>query len=94
MTSPVKLQIRFTTQNRAYSYVGLSTKVVQRIVKFQLFDFCHFCFCFFLTCNWDPMGVKVSNDISSASIHQISAKKKKKKKTLMQTPGEGLYQSC
>ncbi len=34
------------------------------------------------------MGVKISNDISSESTHQIHSQK------IMHTPGEGLYQSC
>ncbi len=34
------------------------------------------------------MGVKISNDISSESTHQIHSQK------MMHTPGEGLYQSC
>ncbi len=34
------------------------------------------------------MGVKISNDISSDSTHQIHFPK------IMHTPGEGLYQSC
>ncbi len=34
------------------------------------------------------MGVKISNDISSESAHQIHSQK------IMHTPGEGLYQSC
>ncbi len=41
---------------------SVSTKVVQRIAKFQILEFCHF-FSFSLT--WDYMGMKLSNDISS-----------------------------
>ena len=34
------------------------------------------------------MGVKISNNISSESMHQIHSQK------IMHTYGEGLYQSC
>ncbi len=64
-------------------------EIVQRIVKFKILDFCHIFFFFFsLTWTWDHMGVKVSNDISSETTHQICSPK------FMYTSGEGLYQSC
>ncbi len=34
------------------------------------------------------MGVKISNDISSESTHQIHSQK------IMHTPGQGLYRIC
>ncbi len=52
----------------------VSIKVVQRIVKFEIFGFFHFFF-FFFSLTWDHMGVKFSNDISSESTHQICSQK-------------------
>ena len=64
----------------------VSTEVVQRIMKFEILDFCHFYFLFLLT--WGHMGVKVSNDISSETTHQIFSLK------FRYTYGEGLQQIC
>ena len=45
---------------------------------------------FSFSITWGHMGVnvKVSNDISSETTHQICSRK------FMYTPGNGLYQSC
>ncbi len=59
----------------------VSTKVDQRIVKFQILDFCHF---FSVSLTWDRLGLKVSNDISSETTYQICSLK------FMYTSGEGL----
>ncbi len=56
------------------------TKAMQRIVKFQILDFCH------LSLAWDHMRVKVSNDISG-STHQSHST------IFMYTLREGLYQN-
>ncbi len=53
---------------------------------FQHFKFLQFFFSFSLT--WDPMGVKVWNDISFESMQQIHSKQ------FMHTPMEGVYQIC
>ncbi len=45
-----------------------NTKAVQRIVKFQILNFCHF---FSVLLTWDHMGAKVSNNISSERTQQI-----------------------
>ncbi len=75
---------RFTPKKSCIPLGRISTKVVERIVTFQILDFCHF-FPFSLT--WDHVGVKVSNDISAETTHHICSTK------LMDTPGEGFYQS-
>ncbi len=85
-TSPLKVHIRFAPQKIMHTIGRVSTKVVQRIIKFQILDFHQF-FSFSLT--WNHMTVKVSNDISERT-HQIGSPKL----MYMYTPGEGLYQSC
>ncbi len=77
----MKVHITFTIKKSCILLGRVSTIVVQRIVKFEILDFCHF-FLFSLT--WDHMGVIVSNDIFSETIQQISFLK------LMYTPWEGL----
>ena len=52
--------------------------------EFQILDFGHF----YVFVNMRPLGVKVSNDISSETTHQICCLK------FMYTHGEGLLQSC
>ena len=81
MTSPLRVHIRFTPQNYAYSQGGSLPKLSKEffIVKFQKFGFSPYPFFFPLT--WDYMGVK---DLSSESMHTICSPK------FMHTPGEGL----
>ncbi len=64
----------------------VSAKVVQRILKFQILDLCHFLFSFF-SLTWDHIGVKVLNDITSERTHQLCSPK------FIYTHREGLYQS-
>ncbi len=63
----------------------VSTKVVKRIVKFQIFGFLSICF--FVFVNMGRYGNKITKDISSKRTQQICFPKS------MYTPGEGLYQS-
>ncbi len=63
----------------------VSTKVVQRLAKFQILNFCHF-LSFSLT--WDHMVEQISNDILPESARQICSQK------CMHTPRYGLYRSC
>ena len=62
---------RFTPKKSCIPLGRISTKVVERIVTFQILEFCHF-FPFSLT--WDHMGVKVSNDISSEKTTDLLPK--------------------
>ena len=79
-TSPLKVHVRFTPTKSCILLERASTKVVQRIVKLEIFAFAN-CFFFF---NMGPYGVKVWNDISERT-HQICFPK------FIYTPGEGLY---
>ena len=72
-TSPLKLHIKFPPKILCILLGRVCTKVVQRIVKFQILNFCRFFFSFSLT--WGHMRVKVLNDISSERTHQICSPK-------------------
>ena len=56
---------RFTPQNACIPLVSACTKVVERIVKFWIFDIV---FCLF-SLSLDHLGIKVSNGIFSESTH-------------------------
>ncbi len=77
-TSPLKVGTRFTAKNHVHSWEDL----------YQSLKFWIFAKYFSFSLKWDHMGVKVSNDISPERAHQICSAK------FMDTPGEGLYQSC
>ena len=62
-----------------------STKLVQRIVNFQIMDFCHF---FFVLVNMGPYGVNMVKASNGSS-----ERKNTPDLLLMHTPGEGLYLS-
>ncbi len=55
-TSPLKVHIRLTPKKSCILLGRASTKVVQRIAKFQIFEFLPLFFSFSLT--WDHMGIK------------------------------------
>ena len=71
MTSPLKVHIMFTPNKSCILLGTVSTKVVQRIVKFQILDFCHFVLSFSST--WDHKELK-TYDISPERTHQICSK--------------------
>ena len=66
MKFPAPHASSLTKKNQSVIKFLWSTKVVQRIVKFQILDFC-----LPISLILDHVGVKVSNDISYDSIHQI-----------------------
>ena len=79
---------KYTSDSLQKSYLLLgrfSTKVVQRIVKFEILDICQFFFFFFsFSLTWDHMGVKASNNISEERTHQVCSP------ICMDTPGGSL----
>ncbi len=98
--SPLKVHNRFTPKCPCILPVGgwvwgvgfgggggVSTKVAQRTVQFEISDFCKFFF--FIFANMRPYDEsKVSNYISSESAHQIHSAK------FMYTPRLGFYPNC
>ena len=79
----LKVHTGFTSPNVHILLGRVSTKIVQRIVKFQILDFC-----LFFSVSINHMRVEVWNDISSESTLQINFPK------FMCTPRQGLYQMC
>ena len=84
-TPPLKVQTRFTPKNSSILLDKVSTKVVTRIVNFQILDFWHF-WSFSLT--WDHIWLKVSSvSLFSENTNQLHCQK------FMHTPREGVYKS-
>ena len=64
-TSPLKVHITFTPKKSCIVLGRVSTKVVQRTVKFPILDFA----IFFAFLNMGPYGGKVSNNTSPLKQH-------------------------
>ncbi len=68
--TPLKVRIRYTPKNHAYSWGGSLPKLPKDVWNFKFWIFAIF---FFIFANMGPYmyGSKVSNDISSEITHQI-----------------------